>query len=278
MNDVNGYDSTIKYAIMDIVGAINKIESMKQDRYLAMHPYSITHSADGYYRTYLPADDGKRKQIKKKSKSDLEKVVIDYWTKRSPTSFKERYAVLVDRQKLKGVSDNTIYRYQTDYARFLKGKKIEKRDVRMIDEEYLELFFNELLSEKEVPYRALKALFGYLKGVFDKSIRDGLIESNPCLKIDLPLYKRRCEQAIVKMPEERTFSQSEKNRLINSLNKKRKERPDDVLPYAVELALYTGMRVGDDDDKIRLNQRKPSKYKGLSRFGPEKTCNESTNL
>ncbi len=28
--------------------------------------------------------------------------------------------------------------------------------------------------------------------------------------------------------------------------------------------------MGDDDDKIRLNQRKPSKYKGLSRFGPEK--------
>ena len=48
MNDVNGYDSTIKNAIMDIVGAINKIESMKQDRYLTMHPYSITHSADGY--------------------------------------------------------------------------------------------------------------------------------------------------------------------------------------------------------------------------------------
>lgn len=40
----------------------------------------------------------------------------------------------------------------------------------------------------------------------------------------------------------------------------------------------TGLRVGDDDDKIRLNQRKPSKYKGLRRFGPEKTCNESTNL
>ncbi len=34
--------------------------------------------------------------------------------------------------------------------------------------------------------------------------------------------------------------------------------------------LETALRVGDDDDKIRLNQRKPSKYKGLSRFGPEK--------
>lgn len=36
------------------------------------------------------------------------------------------------------------------------------------------------------------------------------------------------------------------------------------------ICLFTGIRVGDDDDKIRLNQRKPSKYKGLSRFGPEK--------
>lgn len=37
--------------------------------------------------------------------------------------------------------------------------------------------------------------------------------------------------------------------------------------------MRTGMEnmgVGDDDDKIRLNQRKPSKYKGLRRFGPEK--------
>ena len=45
-------------------------------------------------------------------------------------------------------------------------------------------------------------------------------------------------------------------------------------PYAHRLefllALFCGLRPGDDDDKIRLNQRKPSKYKGLSRFGPEK--------
>ena len=37
-----------------------------------------------------------------------------------------------------------------------------------------------------------------------------------------------------------------------------------------DLLFFSGCRIGDDDDKIRLNQRKPSKYKGLSRFGPEK--------
>ena len=38
----------------------------------------------------------------------------------------------------------------------------------------------------------------------------------------------------------------------------------------IQLALFCGLTPGDDDDKIRLNQRKPSKYKGLRRFGPEK--------
>ena len=40
--------------------------------------------------------------------------------------------------------------------------------------------------------------------------------------------------------------------------------------YAFEVLYWCGIREGDDDDKIRLNQRKPSKYKGLRRFGPEK--------
>ena len=40
--------------------------------------------------------------------------------------------------------------------------------------------------------------------------------------------------------------------------------------FAFEMLYWTGIREGDDDDKIRLNQRKPSKYKGLRRFGPEK--------
>ena len=37
-----------------------------------------------------------------------------------------------------------------------------------------------------------------------------------------------------------------------------------------EMKLEKLFRIADDDDKIRLNQRKPSKYKGLRRFGPEK--------
>lgn len=44
----------------------------------------------------------------------------------------------------------------------------------------------------------------------------------------------------------------------------------DAFSVGLLLCMHTGIRIGDDDDKIRLNQRKPSKYKGLRRFGPEK--------
>lgn len=47
-------------------------------------------------------------------------------------------------------------------------------------------------------------------------------------------------------------------------------RANDRIATALVLEANLGLRIGDDDDKIRLNQRKPSKYKGLRRFGPEK--------
>ncbi len=39
---------------------------------------------------------------------------------------------------------------------------------------------------------------------------------------------------------------------------------------ALQLLFYSGMRFGDADGKISLNQQKPSKHAGLRRFGPEK--------
>lgn len=40
--------------------------------------------------------------------------------------------------------------------------------------------------------------------------------------------------------------------------------------YAFEILYWCGVRMGDADGKISLNQQKPSKHAGLRRFGPEK--------
>ncbi len=70
----------------------------------------------------------------------------------------------------------------------------------------------------------------------------------------------------VKQPQKpmRILSQEEQNRLIEYLLSN-----INTINLGILLSVHTGIRIGDDD-KIRLNQRKPSKYKGLRRFGPEK--------
>ena len=61
------------------------------------------------------------------------------------------------------------------------------------------------------------------------------------------------------------------NTLLDSFNGSKEMIKDSRhVALILELSASLGLRISDDDDKIRLNQRKPSKYKGLRRFGPEK--------
>ena len=68
----------------------------------------------------------------------------------------------------------------------------------------------------------------------------------------------------------RTGQTFEKAKVIKILQDNLEENGTRVGEQKVRVRMLTGVRKGDDDDKIRLNQRKPSKYKGLRRFGPEK--------
>ena len=88
---------------------------------------------------------------------------------------------------------------------------------------------------------------------------EGLIERNPTRKA---IIKGKTPKA----KKIKYLNQFELHTLIAHLDIKEEPNWD----WFIMLVAKTGMRFSDDDDKIRLNQRKPSKYKGLRRFGPEK--------
>ena len=153
----------------------------------------------------------------------------------------------VERQKQCGRSNNTISKYESDYIRFFEGDRLENMDIRDIDEVVLSQFIERLLKSKEIPYRALQAMIGYVNGVFKKSVKDGIIKKsdNPCDEVDLPLYKQYCKRETIKTSAERTFSKKEKNSLLDILATNHETKPNYIPSYAVELSLYTGMRVGE---------------------------------
>lgn len=156
--------------------------------------------------------------------------------------------------------ENTMYtkRYIID----LKIKPyFEKKILSEITVADVRAWQNELLTYKDKNGKGysptyLKTVNCQLTAIFNYAMRYYNLQDNPCRKAGA-IGKSKGE------PKD-FWMQEEFNDFLETVSDKPETRMAFLLLY------WTGMRIGDDDDKIRLNQRKPSKYKGLSRFGPEK--------
>lgn len=120
---------------------------------------------------------------------------------------------------------------------------------------------NELMAyqdEKGKPYSAdyLKTIHAQLTAIFNHAVNFYNLPYNPA---------RRAGTMGNEIPKEMDFWTKEE---YLKFSEAMMDKPCSF--YAFEMLYWYGIRSGDDDDKIRLNQRKPSKYKGLRRFGPEK--------
>ena len=224
--------------IINLASVQEMLEMKKREELLSKHPYSIWEDKDGVWHTYFPDLEKGRIQKQKKNKKALENLIVDYWNKSH--TFKHRFEVWVERQRIVGRSDNTISKYLSDYKRFFEGTSFEQKDIRYIDEEVISTYIGNLLERKEIPYRALKGMFGYMNGVFEKTIKDKIMSNNPCESVDLPIYQKRCKDENRKSAAERTLSELERKKLVEKLDAK-----GTIVHLAVEFSLYTGMRVGE---------------------------------
>lgn len=114
---------------------------------------------------------------------------------------------------------------------------------------------SELIKQGYAP-TYLKTISNQLAALFNYAVRYYDLPNNPCRKAG--------SMGKGKADEMNFWTKEEFDKFIDAIMNKQQS-------YMAFMTLFwTGIRIGDDDDKIRLNQRKPSKYKGLRRFGPEK--------
>ena len=118
-------------------------------------------------------------------------------------------------------------------------------------------------EKQELQINTLETVHTLLHPTFQLAVRDDIIRKNPTDGVMAGLKKNLGMKTGVRhaltIPQQRAFMEYIATHPIYF----------HWWPIFT-IFLGTGCRIGDDDDKIRLNQRKPSKYKGLSRFGPEK--------
>lgn len=109
-------------------------------------------------------------------------------------------------------------------------------------------------------YSAIHSIRGVVRPAFQMAVDDDILRKNPFeFQLATVVVNDAVTREAITRKQERTFLDFIKNDTHYS-----------KYYDGMYILFKTGMRISDDDDKIRLNQRKPSKYKGLRRFGPEK--------
>lgn len=165
-------------------------------------------------------------------------------------NFVEIYFSDVENRLRESTIKNKRYVFDLKVTPYFKKKKmceIKTSDIRA--------WQNELIKQGYAP-TYLKSINNQLAALFNYAVRYYDLKDNPCRKAG-SIGKSKADDM-------EFWTKQEFKQFLPSMDKKPEARMAFILLY------WTGMRIGDDDDKIRLNQRKPSKYKGLRRFGPEK--------
>ena len=169
--------------------------------------------------------------------------------------FYDYYAQWIEVYKRGAIREATMAKY------LMTQKWVEKLVPELKVSELTRTAYQQLLNAyaKEHERQTTLDFHHQLKGAILDAVDEGLIERDPTRKAIIKGKTPRAKKI-------KYLNQFELHTLIAHLELKEEPNWD----WFILLVAKTGMRFSDDDDKIRLNQRKPSKYKGLSRFGPEK--------
>ena len=165
-------------------------------------------------------------------------------------NFVEIYFADMENRLRESTIKNKRYVFDLKVTPYFKKKKmceIKTADIRA--------WQNELIKQGYA-LTYLKSINNQLAALFNYAVRYYDLKDNPCRKAG-SIGKSKADDM-------EFWTKQEFKQFLPSMEKKPEAKMAFMLLY------WTGMRIGDDDDKIRLNQRKPSKYKGLRRFGPEK--------
>lgn len=248
-NDISDIDDisdsvALQYAlecgIIDLQHLREELYMKQKQRYLAMHTYSIWEGKDGKCYTYLPDKVKGRKKIKKNTKEEIEKVVVDYWKQQAenPTiedvfnEWNER------RLALKKIVPSTYSRNQRVFARHYKD--IKHRKIKGISFDDMVDFLEEQVPKHDLTAKAFSNLKTITRGFFKRAKKQGFVDYNiEDVFNEMDLSEREFRKNI-KEDYEEVFSEDEfpviEKYLCENL---------DLRNLGILLMFLTGIRVGE---------------------------------
>lgn len=281
----------VESGIMDVAD-IQEVVNMNKKHILDLHKkmYSYWQGKNGKWYSYLPkegVEPPKGKQIESVDEEKIKSKIIAYYMEEEARKKQEKYCptfleVYYMWRKVKDLEldDNSIYKYNTDCKRFFVGTDFADMPMNQINENTIKVFMLESVKRLNLCKESTRKFFGYIKNVVRYARIEKIISENPVEFLSPKDFARHCNE-IDQSDSKRYYTDSELAVILKGLHEYYQENPLYMAPYAIELAMYTGMRVSElstlkwsdiDDTCISINKSaKHNRLKNEFTIGKTKT-------
>lgn len=191
------------------------------------------------------------KDLRKRHWEDFKKALLAYHmeqfeVKHVPTvseSFERYIKEREDMCYIKAYA--TEKKYKTDFKRFFENDEehFVDRKIDSVTKEDISSFFRRTIERLGLNRKAFSALYNYTRGMFESCYDDGMIPNNPCGRVKKETFYSLChEKDITEACSGKIATKEDIKRILDKIEKTKRERPWDLVPYAYQLCVFYGMR------------------------------------
>ena len=220
---------------------------------LSHHEHKIWQSADGRWKTYITDEEsGKRKQISRESREELENFLYDKYLAEDEELAKKRATMesLYDdwaEYKSLFVSESTIKRDRNTWKALYKDAPIVKKPLVSVTKTELERWLLSVIRSKNMNSHQFNNFISVIRQLMAYAEEIGIIDSNPVEKIRI--QKKRILKPEIKGPTiTQVFMEDERQLLIKYAMEQYDKRRDYVQKFtslAIAFLLYVPLRRGE---------------------------------
>ena len=216
--------------------------------------YNYWQGKNGKWYSYLPkegVDKPKGKQIESISQEKSDNRIVEYYVnaekekknqENSCPTFLEVYYMWRKVKDLE-LDDNSIYKYNTDCKRFFVGTDFAENPINQINENTIRRFILETIKRLDLCKETCRKFFGYIKNVIRYTRIEKIIVDNPMEFLEAKEFSKHC--VVAERTDKGYYTDNELAIILKALKGYYTNAPTYTPAYAIELAVYTGMRVSE---------------------------------
>lgn len=230
----------IENGMFDTAYVQEKMEMQRKAELLEKHPYEIWKGKNGSWYTYIPDKEKGRVLKKRRTQSEIENIIADYWREQRDNPTVEDFfnEWLHAKEGRNEISKSTRDRYKRQYDQCFDSFGLKK--IKNIDEYDIEEFVLNTIHEKELTAKGYSNLRTILFGVFrlaKKKKKVGFSITEVIADIDI---SKKTFRKTIHSDEQQVFMEDELPKVMEYLM----EHPD-IINLGLLLLFKSGLRIGE---------------------------------